>query len=179
MSSQTQSRWSLAAVMFGALVGASPAFAQDHTGPDHNQIMGARGDIHGNVDGYGAAGFGLRADIPIAPDGFIGGDVHDELALSPGVEVFFLDVAPGWYEGAPYLTPLTTLQWNFYVGERWSVFPEAGVAFYVGDHDAPPGVRPIYAAPAVGFGARYHMNPRNALLMRVSSPAGFQFGVTF
>lgn len=172
------------ALTIGAILclSSTAAFADDgigekHVGEDHNQIDGVRFDVHGNFNSYGALGAGIRADIPIVANGFING-VNDELAISPGVEVFFFNT---WndFGGRPYVMPLAMLQWNFYIGDEWSVFPELGVALFVGDEDYLPGGNAIYATVASGVGARYHFSTRNALLLRASWPAGLQFGVTF
>lgn len=165
-----------------------PASAhEDHSGPDHNQIQGARGDVHASLDWYTVFGVGGRVEFAIVPDGFIRGNVRDELALSLGGELFFAPTYAGWnaYEGQPYGVPIVAVQWNFYLGDHWSIFPELGVALHVGfdrngwtDHYG-YGYGWIYPAPDVGFGARYHFGPRVALLMRASTPAGLQVGLNF
>lgn len=157
------------------------AFAEDgHHGPDHNQIQSVRGEVHGSVSQYGVFGIGGRAEFALVPDGFIGGDVHDELALSLGAELFFAELNPGWYDGGLYVVPIAALQWNFYLGDEWSIFPELGVAFYIDpDDNGWNGHSGVYAAPDIGFGARYHFAARNALLLRASSPGGLQVGLTF
>jgi hypothetical protein len=162
---------------------AAPALAHDveeHIGPDHNQIEGVRLDVHADFGSYGAFGAGLRADIPIVPNGIIDGVMNDEIAFSPGVEVFFLEYYGDRYVGGPYFMPLAMLQWNFYIGDDWSVFPEAGIALYAGNADyLPRGHGGVYAAFATGIGARYHFSPRNSVLLRASWPAGLQVGLTF
>jgi hypothetical protein len=158
----------------------SAAMAQDHHGPDHNQIVGVRGDIHGSLDRWGVIGVGARADIPLVSDGFIQGNVHDELALSLGADLLLSPVDPYYYGGGAYLIPIAALQWNFYLGDRWSIFPELGLAFHIGFDDYSwNGHGSLYAEPDLGFGARYHFSARNALLLRLSSPGGFQVGITF
>lgn len=170
------------------LLSATPAFADDsHSGPDHNQIDGVRFDVHVNLDQYSMFGAGGRVEFAIVPDGFIRGKVRDELALSFGADLFFTPTylgASGYYGGA-YVIPIGVAQWNFYLGEHWSVFPELGVALHVGferdgwkdKHGNAYGW--LYAAPAIGVGARYHFTSRVALLMRISTPGGVQVGVTF
>ncbi len=166
----------------GALLAlaAAPACAEDevHLGDDHNQIDGVRMDVHADIGNYGAFGVGLRADIPILANGIVEG-VNDELAFSPGVEVFFVNYWHDRYDGGPYVLPLAMLQWNFYLGADWSVFPEAGLAVFIGDGDYLPRGHGVYAAFATGLGVRYHFNTRNALLLRASWPAGLQAGLTF
>ncbi len=155
---------------------AAPASAQDHSS---NHIQGVRPEIHVNFGGYGSAGAGFRVDIPLAPHGFLN-NVDDEFALSLGLDAFFYDFFPGYYDGGLYLTPIAVAQWNFYIHPKWSVFPEAGLAFYVGpgNSDLRNGRR-YYVTPAFSVGARYHFSSRNALLLRASTPTGFQVGITF
>ena len=172
------------------LLSATPALAEDdlhHHGPDHNQIQGARVDLHGNVDRWGLFGAGGRVEFAIVPDGFINGNVQDELALSFGADVFFAPIYFGgnYYDGGAYVIPIAAAQWNFYLGDRWSVFPEVGVALHVGfrqdgwyDKNG-RGYGWLYAEPNLGVGARYHFTERVALLMRLSTPGGLQVGVTF
>lgn len=112
------------------------------------------------------------------PNGFVEG-VEDELAISPGVEIFFINYWDARYSGGPYVMPLAMLQWNFYFGDEWSVFPELGVAVYVGDEDHLPGGNGVYASAGGAVGGRYHFNGRNALLLRLGWPAGLQAGLTF
>lgn len=180
ISSACASRGAAAAFL---VLTSAPALADEplnepHAGLEHNQIHGVRMDVHADLGNYGAFGVGVRGDIPIVANGLIDG-VNDELAISPGVEVFFVNSFPDRYDGGPYVMPLAMLQWNFYLGDSWSVFPEAGVALFVGDRDFLPRDRGVYAAVATGVGARYHFNGRNALLMRASWPAGLQVGMTF
>lgn len=159
------------------------ASAADGEAESHHHIDSVRVDVHGVLGGYGSLGAGIHVDIPLVPHGFIDG-VDDELALSPGVDVFFNDFYPDYYSGGPYLVPGVVLQWNFYLGSYWSVFPEAGVAVYAGDRDflrrGPSGrERFAYAAPNLAVGARYHFNARNALIGRIGTPTGIQVGITF
>lgn len=154
---------------------APSALAADGDSPHRIDIL--RPDVHVSFGGYGSLGAGLRVDIPILRRGFIEG-VDDELALSPGADVFFYSAFYDYYAGGPYVIPSIVLQWNFYIGQ-WSLFPEAGVALYVGDRRYLRHGDGFYVRPDFGLGARYHFSPRNALLARVSTPTGFQLGVTF
>lgn len=157
------------------------ALADDgHHGPDHNQIRGVRGEVHGTVSPFSVFGVGARVEFALVPDGFIGGDVHDELALSVGADAFFAELNPDYYSGGAYFVPIAALQWNFYIGDDWSIFPEAGVVFYVAaDGNGWNGHESIYLGPDLGIGFRYHFASRNALLVRASSPGGLQVGLTF
>lgn len=167
---------------------AAPALAGDHHhGPDHNQIKGVRVDIHGNIDRNSVFGSGARFEFAVVPDGFLSGNVRDELALSFGADIFFAPVDLGWtyWDGEPYAVPIAAVQWNFYLGERWSIFPEVGIAVHAGfnhdywydKHGDPHNW--LYPEPDVGFGARYHFSERVALLMRLSTPGGLQVGLVF
>jgi hypothetical protein len=167
---------------------AAPALAHEgHTGPDHNQIEGVRVDLHGNVDRYSMFGAGGRVEFAVVPNGFIGGNVHDELALSFGADILFapLGFGDGYYDNGAYVVPIAAVQWNFYLGQHWSLFPEVGVAVNVGfNHDGwydknGHAYGWLYAEPDVGVGARYHFNSNVALLMRLSTPGGLQVGVVF
>lgn len=145
-----------------------------------NHIRGARFDVHANVGGYASLGAGMRVDLPIVPDGFLNG-ADDELAISLGADVFGRSFYQDYYAGGAYLIPIVVAQWNFYVAPKWSVFPEAGIAMFVGNsrylrHGGPGG---LYAAPAFGLGGRYHFSDRNSLLVRISTPTGLQVGATF
>lgn len=154
----------------------SLASAEDYS---QNHIHGVRADVHGNLGGYGSVGAGFRIDIPLVPNGFLD-NVDDEFALSLGLDAFFYDFFPGYYDGGLYLIPIAVVQWNFYIHPKWSVFPEAGLAFYVGPGNSElRNGRRFYPTPAFSVGARYHFNTRNALLLRVSTPAGISVGITF
>ncbi|MDP2313707.1 MAG: hypothetical protein Q8P41_12425 [Pseudomonadota bacterium] len=167
----------------------APALAEEphHHGEDHNQIQGVRVDLHGNVHRYGVFGAGGRVEFALVPDGFIGGNVRDELALSLGADAFFAPLYFGdnYYDGGAWVVPIGAVQWNFYLGDRWSVFPEVGVALHVGFRQDEwydkqgRGYAWLYAEPDLGIGARYHFTSRVALLMRLSTPGGLQVGVVF
>lgn len=146
-----------------------------------------RGDVHGSVDAYSVLGVGARGEFAIVPNGFLSGRARDELALSFGAELFLAPTGIGWnyYSGGAYAIPIAAAQWNFYLGEHWSVFPEFGVAVRVDFEQSGWTDRQgsyhgwIYPQLDAGFGARYHFDGRVALLMRASTPGGLQFGVVF
>ena len=147
-------------------------------GTSPNHINKVRFDVHADLGGYASVGAGFRADIGILPNGLLA-KADDELAISLGADVFFANLYQDYYDGGPYIAPVAVAQWSFFLGPDWSIFPEAGISFYVGDPDFLPRGLPVYATLALGFGARYHFSSRNALLLRVSRPAGLQIGVTF
>ena len=186
--SAARSRASVLVPMVLGLLVAAPAFAhEEHDGPDHNQINGVRVDLHANVDAYSVFGSGIRVEFAVVPNGFLLGNVHDELALGFGADLFFapLDWGAVWYDGGPYAIPMAVLQWNFYLGDHWSVFPEAGLAGHAsfdrsGWQDNRGHVHGwLYPEAELGIGARYHFNSHVALLMRASTPGGLQVGIVF
>jgi len=132
--------------------------------------VGPRFDVHLTLGWYAAAGGGLRVDLPVVREGLI--DVaEDDLRITLGAEVLWYwsqDDQIGFY-------PLAALQWNFYLNEQWSVFPEVGFVLMF----PRPHFWRTFIAPLVSLGARYHFSPRNAFLVRVSWPHGLQLGVTF
>jgi hypothetical protein len=172
-------RFFLTVAAVSTAFGTSALAADEHIGRDHNQIEGVRGDVHGSVSSFGVFGTGARAEFPIVPNGLVGG-AYDEVALSLGADLFFAELNPGWYNDGLYVVPIAALQWNFYVSDHWSIFPEAGVAFLLDPDDRGwNGHDGVYVAPNLGFGARYHFASRNALLLRASTPGGVQVGLTF
>ena len=164
-----------AAVLVLAMAGKAEA-QRHHRG----RIDGARVDVHLDLGWYQAFGLGFRVDIPIV-DSIID-EVDDELALSPGAELFFWDFDRTFVS----LWPVIALQWNFYLSEKWSVFPELGLSLFIGDdryyaYGRGPRGRGVGAHiwPFLGVGGRYHWNDRNSLIMRINWPAGLQIGITF
>jgi hypothetical protein len=151
--------------------GTSLLLGQNSMGP--NRFATFRFEVHLGFNWYGGIGGGARLEFPIAARGLLV-EVDDEIALSFGAEVFYF-YTPG-FSGAG-VSPLIALQWNFYVANVFSVFPELGVAFIFGPgRDRYWGT---FVAPFLGFGARFHFTDRNALVLRVGWPAGLQVGVTF
>ena len=144
-------------------------------------IDSVRFDAHLSLGWYSGVGAGFRADIPIVSKGLVRG-VSDDLSLTVGADLLYFYhryYKHHGYDGVERVGfyPLVGVQWNFYVKD-WSFFPELGLVFLLGaNHDRfwDNGI----ASPFLGIGARYHFNPSNALLLRISWPAGFQVGITF
>lgn len=134
------------------------------------QISGVRPEVHLDLGYRADLGFGLRVDIPIAPEGLIA-SAHDELAISPGADLLFDD-------GEVWVGVPIALQWNFYINREWSVFPELGMALLLGHHhhDRDDDLAVDFL---LAVGGRYHWSHRNALVLRIGWPIGLQFGVTF
>jgi hypothetical protein len=157
------------------------AHAQQRGGarPDHSLRL----DVHGTVAWWGSFGTGVRLDIPIVPDGFLGG-VDDELALSPGFDLLLLHAG----NQASVAVPIAVfgVQWTFYLSRRWSVFPEVGLVTIFGNwgpyhhrHRFYEDHSDAYFAPLLGGGVRWHVDDRIAILLRASWPVGGQAGVVF
>ncbi len=183
-------RTTILAVAFAA-VATSLASASTVEAQRNNKIDGVRFDVHGDLGWWWAFGAGFRVDIPIVPDGFINGRVEDEFAITFGGEAMFVNW-DGWNGarrcnrygcwGDWSIWPEVAAQWNFYVNDKWSLFPELGLTVGIYDCDKGMGVRGVCASPSplVSFGARWHFAPpRLALLFRVSYPFGFQIGLNF
>ncbi len=168
---------SLVAAFLSTSASAAEPVDEPHAEIEHNRIHGVRMDAHVNLGTYGGVGVGVRGDIPIVPEGFIDG-IDDELAISPGADVYLFNSYTRYSSGA-YVIPVVMAQWNFYLNDQWSLFPEAGLAMFIGNAAYLPGNRGLYLTVATGAGARYHFNDRNALLMRASWPTGLQVGMTF
>jgi len=146
-------------------------------------------------------GPGLRVGIPIAGPAFVP-KINDSVAISFGADLVHFEGytdscvnAPGAPCGAAHyeypgfwaLYFPVTLQWNFWLTDKWSVFGEPGLAirhsFY------PSG----YCSDFVGFGCynetrllfafyvggRWHFSDRTALTLRVGYPTGFSVGLSF
>jgi hypothetical protein len=152
-----------------------------------HRIEGVRPEVHFSL-GPGV-GFGARFDIPIVPDGFLNGRIQDELALSPGFEFYFFDFDrrndfdDDDFDFA-FALPIVA-QWNVFVHDKWSVFPEVGFTIIFTDRDWVYHAEDfdddldVYADAVIGGGARYHFSDRGSLVFRLIYPFGFQFGVTF
>ncbi|MCA9581460.1 MAG: hypothetical protein KC416_06675 [Myxococcales bacterium] len=129
-------------------------------------------EAHGAVGWYGEIGGGFRVEIPVILD--IAKGVDDDLRASVGGDFrWFFHPRQDGFGGYP----VAAAQWNFYVNPRWSFFPEAGLAgVFAPDRKY---FWRSFIAPLGGVGARYHFASRNALVMRINWPTGFQAGVTF
>lgn len=162
---------STSSATFGAASGEYLSMHDHDDGP--NRFSSLRFEIHLDLGWYSAAGVGARVEFPVTPYGILEG-VDDEIALSFGAEVYYFYTPNAVGLG---VFPIAAVQWNFFVGRNVSLFPELGVAFLFGPtRDA---YWATFVAPYLGFGLRLHFTDRNALLVRVSWPAGLQLGITF
>lgn len=137
-------------------------FAQEG---DARFIKSVRPEAHMNLFYHSGKWFGLggRVEIPLVQDGLLV-QVNDELAICPGFDLLVNGFA---------IAPMVAMQWNFYFGHEWSVFPNLGFTIIINDDGHPD------AEPVIEVGGRYHFNDRNALMLRIGWPGLLQFGVTF
>jgi hypothetical protein len=167
------------AALIVALAGVSGAAAQADTETADRHIEGARPEFHMSVGGHGDFGAGFRLDLPIVPSGFLGNG-RDEFALSPGMDIQFVDFGHDEDDDDSdlLLLPQLATQWNFYFPRGWSIFPEVGLAVVIGDshHDYNDGSANVHVDGLLAFGARRHFSSRTALVMRAGWPNGFQLG---
>lgn len=176
-------------------VSASRAEAQPRGSITRNGIDGVRFEVHGVVGWYHAFGAGMRVEIPLLKDGFTN-KLDDEFALSFGGDVGFFPWGGSRYDGREWdrrygnwgrwygdwaFWGVVTANYNIYVGDKWSFFPELGFTISVHDcwdQDFDRDVC-VTAAPVAGVGARYHFGRRAALVLRVNWPIGLQVGLAF
>lgn len=137
---------------------------------------------------YPGSGYGIggRFAIPIVENGFVP-SINNSVAISFGVD--FLHHSSNCYNYGPYSVSCdanflyfpVTMQWNFYVAQKWSVFGEPGLFIYHGFFDnycppgAPNGACNFYPSdtgirPAFFAGGRYHFNEKVSLTMRIGYP---------
>lgn len=141
-------------------------------------------------------GVGLRVTIPIVQNGFIK-SINNSVGISFGADwirysdCYYHDKNVGYGCGASYFTLPVTMQWNFWLTPKWSVFGEPGLYIYHGIYDddycnVPKGDKgrfcgyPTRTGVDVAFyaGARFHFNETVALTMRLGYPSS-SVGVSF
>jgi len=147
-------------------------------------------------NGFGA---GLRAGIPIVQNGFVP-TINNSVAISFGLDIVRYS---GCYYGgtvfangadlgcgATYFIFPVTMQWNFWLSPRWSVFGEPGLYIYHATFDSfcdklkgnafLACSEPTHTG--VGFagyvGGRFHFNDTVALTLRLGYPT-ISLGVSF
>jgi hypothetical protein len=140
------------------------------------------------LDTYGAYGFGpgIRVGIPIMSPGFIK-KINDSVAISFGGDILrmtsrkFCD-RNGCYDYGfwAFYSPVT-LQWNFWLTDKISVFGEPGFVFRTpfGDDCSRYNCR---SGPFVWWsfyaGARFHFSDSVALTLRGGYPTGISVGIS-
>lgn len=142
-------------------------------------------------------GLGARVGIAIVDNGFIK-TINNSVAISFGLdwlrysECYYFD-GRGRLEygcGASYFVFPVTMQWNFWLSPKWSVFGEPGLFVYHGIYDdycrdrsgnpVPGCDYPTRTGvePALFVGGRFHFNDTIALTMRLGYPTA-SIGVSF
>jgi hypothetical protein len=142
---------------------------------------------------YGGRGFGpgARFAIPIVSPGFIK-RLNNSVAISFGGDLLYLRPSgarfcdsSGCVEPANGLWALyapATMQWNFWLTDKWSVFGEPGVVLRspVAGCERKWGCKeaegPIWWAFYAG--ARYHFSDEMALTLRAGYPTGVSVGLS-
>jgi hypothetical protein len=184
----------LAAVFALMAVGAPRLAAADDTirQPGDHPIYRIEGEPHvlwGWADfGYAGTegvGVGGRLSFPILDNGFIK-TINNSVAITAGLDWVHYN-APCFYVGnvcygddaADYIFLPVTMQWNFYVARKWSVFGEPGFMIYHVFYNNPCANVPNCRAPGptltgidfAGYvGGRYHFNQHVALTRRLGYP---------
>jgi hypothetical protein len=142
-------------------------------------------------------GVGARVGIVIVDNGFIK-TINNSVAISFGADwirysdCYYYD-GRGRLEygcGASYFVFPVTMQWNFWLTPRWSVFGEPGLYFYHGLYDDYCRDRNGNLVANCGYptrdgvdlalyvGGRFHFNDKVALTMRLGYPTS-SVGVSF
>ena len=142
-------------------------------------------------------GVGARVGIVVVDNGFIK-TINNSVAISFGLDwirysdCYYYD-RRGRFEygcGASYFVFPVTMQWNFWLSPKWSVFAEPGLYVYHGVYDdycrdrsgvGVPGCDyPTRTGidPALFVGGRFHFNDTVALTMRLGYPTS-SVGVSF
>ena len=185
----------LSALALAALALPASASAQPQGNIAENGVHGVRIEVHGTIGYYQVVGGGLRVEIPLLPTGFTD-KLDDEFTLSVGGDFTLIgwrdlyydasrpSFGRGWGEwyGDWSVWTVATVNWNLYLGDRISVFPELG--FTISVHDCWDGTGSndvcVSGAPVAGVGFRFHFAPpRVALVARINWPVGLQVGITF
>jgi hypothetical protein len=147
-------------------------------------------------------GLGARIAIPVVENGFVP-SINNNVAVSFGIDWLHYGGATCYYYAAGpnvgpgpcyavgdanYLLFPVSMQWNFFVAQRWSVFGEPGLVIYHGFFDYCTNVRPgTQCGPtptetgidfAFYAGGRFHFSDHATLTMRIGYPT-FSVGVSF
>jgi hypothetical protein len=156
---------------------AAPARAQTAYGDvayesDPNApLLPVRLDGHASLTWDGFFGVGARVDIPIMKG--LSYSSRDEFAISAGADVIFVA-----FEGSHPLEvwPTAVVQWSLGVSDKFSFYPELGIAAKVTGKVAN---RWQGVFPNVGFGGRYTLYRSVALTGRLGWPMAISLGATF
>lgn len=152
----------------------------------HNSDL-IRLEAHGTLSTYEGIGGGLRGEFVILPEGAIP-NFDDDISLTAGADaiIFFDDHDhdhPGHEDDHDDdglgIWPSGAVQWNFYLGREWSVFPELGIWLQLGEDGHGHDNDEIDMDLLLGIGARYHLGGRSAILIRLEYPGLLHIGAQF
>jgi hypothetical protein len=142
----------------------------DYDDSDSEPLLPVRLDGHTSFTWDGYFGIGARVDIPLMEKG-LSYSSRDELAISLGADVIFLSFES---DNEPLeVWPTATVQWSLGVTERFSFYPELGLAAQIERHTW-GGV-----FPNIGFGGRYTFHRSAGLMGRVGWPMAISLGGVF
>jgi hypothetical protein len=126
-------------------------------------------------------GFGARASIPLLEDGPVQ-SLNNSLAVTFGFDwaYFANDCSIGGMEVDCHESDIwipIAAQWNFFVSERFSLFPEFGVGFrtatrstnYCAASECDDSSLEVHAV--LWFGARFLVTDRVAVVLRLGTPS--------
>jgi len=193
---RTMVRVSAVAIALGIVASASPSRATSIIKDPNPPKYSVEIEPHLNLqylifEHYKANGLGpgVRFGIPIMSPGFIK-SINDSIAISFGADLMYLTPRSKSNEcgrdGCDYrafwaLYFPVTMQWNFWLTDKWSVFGEPGVTLQTAATKCERiyGCRnPGFIGPAFYAGARYHFSDTFALTMRIGWPNGLSVGIS-
>lgn len=168
------------AISLTAALSASLASAQ-------NTSDTVRLEAHGTLSAYEGIGAGIRGEFVVLPSGALP-NVNDDISFTAGGDaiLFFDDDGHDHgrfdshdHDGGLGIWAAAAVQWNFYLSQQWSVFPELGMWLQFGrdgrhDHDDAFDMDLL-----VGLGVRYHLGGRSAILFRIEHPGLLHIGMQF
>ncbi|MBC7172484.1 MAG: hypothetical protein H5U40_08670 [Polyangiaceae bacterium] len=149
-----------------------------------NIIEIARPEAHASFGGHGDIGVGLRLDLPIIRSGLLESSLLDELSLSAGIDIQFVDATTSEQDPDDVsVIPSLALQWSFYPAGSVSYFAELGFSVVLAKddhfyHEETPD-RNVHTDLLLAVGARIHRGERFGFIARVGWPVGVQLGVFF
>lgn len=184
---QPKARFALAAAVALGLCAPSAALADDtikHPGDHPKYAVEIEPHLIVGWDSVFASngvGVGSRFNFPIVQNGFVP-SINNSVAIGFGVDLMHYERRCAWRGvdcTANYLWLPVVMQWNFYVGQRWSVFGEPGLVVFKGFFEdgcapgLPCGDTPSSTGlrPALWAGGRYHFSESVSLTMRIGWPS--------
>lgn len=175
--------YNLLSVLVAALaLSIATSAAAQHT---HSSDV-VRVEAHGTLSTYEGIGGGIRGEFVVLPEGALP-DVNDDISLTAGGDaIIFFDDDDHDHAGHDHdneglgIWAAGAVQWNFYLGQDWSLFPELGIWLQFGEDGHGHGDDDdIDMDLLLGVGGRYHTSARSAILLRIEYPGLLHIGVQF